>query len=1664
MLQVPEGFRNIGDEEEDYTVPEPALPEPESMKALRGTSFDSNPVTSWLQQKGPLEPERTPFQKFQRRTKEAFDTGVDALFSPFSAAVDYTRRNTELLNRQNRAEDRPSIAALRGFAGGVGEAAANMATPFNIATAALPARGIMAGVQGLGSGFQAGMAIPELQEDLEQGDYEGAALEAGMAGMALLGAEPMFRGRRPSMRVLQGEVLPPEAPPLRRRLYGPTIDVDVVQPQLKAGARFYQGGEGTTDLWNAGQPTPDQAIFEARGDTVAGRPLVERPGIYDSNRPLDVDEFTRALTEGQRPSPRLAEIEDLLLSQEGATMEPAQPAFPGVLEAGGLRRPGMESLSRVGYDEAIPAPPGPEVLPPARGDVGGPKRRELSEGEQRGIAELERFLDAKYGPDRPTVGNGLYREPETGVQPSGNLPERPIAAPSRMEPRRVGEGSTQRRGLSTKDRELVARQVQKQALAGYTGDLDALGERLLAKREAFVNRTKTTPELARQDLFDSLVQDAIKRGYTGDPKELYGLLDERAQVLKEIDAEVESSGGNPETLLREVAKLGGITRRRGGETGEISTLREFDDIAKRFGRGVFNDATGITADDAAMQLNQDPRFKHIDGPDALLEEIKNAGIALREGRGGKLAITPERMGIRPGSTWWDELARKLGDEPVAPFDDITSPNFDPQIAAGGTGNYGNILQPREGSLPNEFNPAIPEPTQAFNVETGKLEPITPPRAEPTIELLDEAGGVVNASGESAASAEALSRQRGMSSRGEKFVVYDRAGNKRPLIGPDAVDYTPRQGETYGVEGSEGFRALDDRGGRPPRGGVDELADILDTGEMQPRLPEAGRVRDAEVTTPEFDVPYALTAESASRPAVQPGMLDLEKLIGDVDKELPSNVRSFLEKQLKYTPEQVSAMDVDEAMRVGRERIPNPEPAAPTTAPAQATVKPLPERTQLPSMRTFEETRQARGQQRRGRLEQTRVEPGARPMETPAKIQRTAQEAVGTPSAAPPDRAAGLSPRERGESPRQVSQRAQHMKSWLDDPTPENFAKWVKETMGQAERVNEKQLRAGTAKEGQLPKFDKETGEYLAGGIFPGAQLLANPKAMKAAAKILLGSPAARAAMGAGIGYFGNDDPLQGAAIGALIGAGLSKNLARETTKFLQQMVSRTAGGLNDARGVKPVMRPSNLARDINPLEQSFGSPMRTVPEQFMKAQKELDALDRLFQGRDEFGKKLFNETIPQTAAERSVARKVYIGDVLTDLQKDARAFHSAGQHRRAEYIEKLVDVLKEKPPAINRFVKRVGGDISEKALNQLTRHMYRLQLGANIGVGLVNRTQKYYALRRVPYNYLSNAQKYVKSPAGKAATDFLKLEHPTDAPEGVSAKTWEKVNAADKLLQSPLRSGDIQNRRVVYAAAKKYAQDKGGVETSAGKFDATEDAVHQWAMDVVAETQTLPGAMGQNPFMRDVGAFSAYTKYPTMWAELMLDSLRNPDQRSVKLLMLMAGATGLSTAIGVSGIDLMIPRLIPGLGVGRAVVDAARHVAGPSIGAPADHSIKDDIPGMSIPGYVRKVASEAQEFGRVGTGPHRHLTPSGNVQEHSGLEALENLLGMTSTRQAAERRTINREMQERNEREIEQRERSREKRREQFERGGGETLRERLRKSTPRKERRAFDERFEGVR
>jgi hypothetical protein len=139
----------------------------------------------------------------------------------------------------------------------------------------------------------------------------------------------------------------------------------------------------------------------------------------------------------------------------------------------------------------------------------------------------------------------------------------------------------------------------------------------------------------------------------------------------------------------------------------------------------------------------------------------------------------------------------------------------------------------------------------------------------SIEVLDD-DIQENASGESAASQEALSRDAGMRARGEQFVVFNRAGIARPLIGPDAVDYQAREGETYGVLGPEGFRTLDARGGRVPEEGEVRLFQAkLPHLAVAPAAVNQGRVTLStrvpfKVDAPAQDAPLITNLETATQ--------------------------------------------------------------------------------------------------------------------------------------------------------------------------------------------------------------------------------------------------------------------------------------------------------------------------------------------------------------------------------------------------------------------------------------------------------------------------------------------------------------------------------------------------------------------------------------------------------------------------------------------------------------------------------------------------------------------------------------------------------------------------------------------------------------------------------
>jgi GNAT superfamily N-acetyltransferase len=78
--------------------------------------------------------------------------------------------------------------------------------------------------------------------------------------------------------------------------------------------------------------------------------------------------------------------------------------------------------------------------------------------------------------------------------------------------------------------------------------------------------------------------------------------------------------------------------------------------------------------------------------------------------------------------------------------------------------------------------------------------------------------------------------------------------------------------------------------RPDARQAKHADDVLDTGEIQTRLPGAEAVRETEVATPEFEAPFSLTSEVAERKGKQTTLFQSETLTPDLLKRWTEDVK------------------------------------------------------------------------------------------------------------------------------------------------------------------------------------------------------------------------------------------------------------------------------------------------------------------------------------------------------------------------------------------------------------------------------------------------------------------------------------------------------------------------------------------------------------------------------------------------------------------------------------------------------------------------------------------------------------------------------------------------------------------------------------------------------
>jgi hypothetical protein len=137
-----------------------------------------------------------------------------------------------------------------------------------------------------------------------------------------------------------------------------------------------------------------------------------------------------------------------------------------------------------------------------------------------------------------------------------------------------------------------------------------------------------------QSLVDETVKAAKEGGFQGDEgglrKALIDELNSRMEFLKDNARDVGTQDRNPLTLLRDIAKGGGISLpQETGLKGELAWLKEMREPngAMNGVKGVFHDSGGMTVDGALEYLTQDGRYPHLQSINDLLDAIREAGNA-----------------------------------------------------------------------------------------------------------------------------------------------------------------------------------------------------------------------------------------------------------------------------------------------------------------------------------------------------------------------------------------------------------------------------------------------------------------------------------------------------------------------------------------------------------------------------------------------------------------------------------------------------------------------------------------------------------------------------------------------------------------------------------------------------------------------------------------------------------------------------------------------------------------------------------------------------------------------------------------------------------------------------------------------------------------------------
>lgn len=1720
-----------------------------SVRDLRGTVFDeSDPIAQWRKFTIPKDPNTLG------TVGKAMGATLDRAFKPFDFVRDPLNRIQEKSLDWAQDEPNPALRYLKAFPGAVAGTVGEMASPVNVASfvtgeGALGAAGKIA--RGAMSGAQLGEGIPEAIDSARERDWRGFTHGAGEAALGALGVagdvlEPLQPRTPPPLNTpavaaawerfvsRHAPQEPAGLPPAPERLalppgpdggggpdvvdFGRTPDLDRLlgeaptprglppapPPQLPPAPRFYQGSEGTVEPREYGL-SPDDAMRAAEYPPGLDESQLGTRGTFDADRfQNDPSYSNRTITPGEylgganlRGGPSLNPDLEAMLGTEGAVRE-GQPGLEGfqVLDpfgpgpnASGESAASQEAINRLSgmtsrgerfvvYDRS--GNPRPIVGADAVDYVARP-------GETFGIQGPDGFrvLDDRGG---RVVPGGSGNGEGSGVQPG----------PDEVSSNREATGATRGSGDGTEGRTYD--------LGGINSPIDL--ERELAalagdpvRPDAGSLDGRATPELGAPDAGGLDETGGARNGARGrriqaDPEVIPG--DENGLAFRRKTPEDNAARFTPE-VRRELERIG-------AELDNFPyTDRTWNEAPRKSGNAAGGDAD-IVAGSAGAPVYDDV--------------LGEAPLAKPRNRNGEPTLARQVNGTRGDVA--EAIRRALDTNDIHNNLAEGAVRVAERRAAGDWKGLSRPSLPPHWETPREMPADIPQDLSDF---IDKLA------AEPD-------------------KYDALEKYLG-SPEGSRFSVRSQAEadniSRNSPFGRGSI----LQNNMLPTELRE-LSSMFDEGDYPtfhvkPEGG---LEDILDTGEAQPRLPEAGQVRNADVQTPEFDAPFSLSApkntaadaldrdlfgaqpaaaagappesldeisarhdvkspekadeiadsmrrvgwkgrpvlvvndagkrtawtathrlEAAKRAGLKPsdvpmleinaeqlrsagynlddltqlgkkkriealraaGLNDAADLLEqeraasksrqdaagdpDVPEPLPTNVRDFLARQLKYTPEQIEAMPVSEAVRIGRERIPNPDAPAPST-PAR-TVQTLPERSTLPDADTFDDVRRARGQQRTAEIQRTAVAPsepgaveGAPAPRTPAERQAageqlTAKERESLNLPAETRTRGRVSPREQGSSPRQIAKRVEQLDRWMADPTPENFAQWVSEITGQADRVNERQLRGGTGEEKLPPKTS--SGEILASGVFPGSQVFANPELLKKIGQFFVSNEPAdrllRGVIGGGIGAMTDQDSrLRGAVLGAvsaMVGPEVGRAVANDFVLLAKGQVPK---GLAEVYAKKP------RTGDIGVLENIFGTKARTIPDEFAAVRPGLDAWHGVKEtGRLDSRAPLLSERLGEGGpAYRDGRLQIKQADFLKPEIKYLREkAEAAGKERPrlASYLNAYADEIAGTMTRSEKFLSENFGMSPKRAgraSTEVANQVYRAGLAFNPGSAVVNRVAQ--PLLAAPYTGLRNLWK-AYAPLSESEKLLSKIERPVDISDVPRAGS-RILSKFDELASSLMRFTDNQNRQGVAAAAK----------LAADQANAPEAVAQAFARDVSEKTQGLLGLLSGNPRWRGpvIKTMKPFTKYPVLFAEWLNDVATHPDPRVRWRTAAMAGAAwSISQATGLDVWDMLSGGARwGGSAILRAAMDLYAHANNDAkdhqiLAAPGSGFLDSDVGSLAYPIGLRKMVETGERFYRDGLNTHTRRSPGGAKEDVSPFEDLANMFGVKTTRQTARQDLLN---------------------------------------------------------